>query len=914
MRILRKLAAWRTGRAIRSAEREGDSSRLAELLADDPELRDDFLERASRAMREGDAWLGMLYCLALVRSSDLGALRLLRPLVTRHGGDELWRDLRNEEALELARFVKRHQPEVYDELLSALDDDCFQAIGIELGKNSTPWLRLALRRERFWVEACDRLASGETCGTGNASQVGDDSMPTLRAHLADLQAECLDFVEHRPLCRDVAERTARIEDMVRRIKVLSTGLDQAVDPRLLELLAGKAKFFTPTGLVPVAQLLCRNPSAVWVSALRQAWLRMDEMVRCDTDRIDGLGNDIAPELELAGFTITTAMGACSAQDREYQDFAADEAFTEDLREIERERNPLVERYNQLVGELLPRDERDDSLGVPASQGQPIGSKLSPSGEQSHRADLRDLAGRIRDLDERLDCRHREVRERYSAGYFLRRILGDAQRYSVTVRQGAAWAIYHLCTEGHLTAECRGELLELLRSVIHDENGRDFRERRLYLLPEPCQMEMVQTLQDGVGWMLAIAENPELGPPRGEQEEEADDPAPEGGDPCQGSDGAGGEAPEPADAEGETARAGGGAETVSGGAPTPARETIEDYDQLPTVVRLLWEKLPRAVTFFQQHPLRLLRLDDHSTLLGLYVENGCQLEYWTRFQPPKNVGKVEARYLRIDDRTTPNSMGIFYGLFRHPLLAVPVLRHEYLHYAGVEDEPGEGIGNEMEVRLRETLFARDLFAELAPDRDDQIPAFERELTVVAERLDLVGLLYELLADFEDDERLAVWNRGIVSVYGRALTGEQAERKAEGVVESTNHMIGIQNAHLTWCPRVRWPLLNTGATYALTERYRLLLCDRWRKVHSIDPGQRDAILAEWSSRTARDRWDAYRRRPRATEVIGAACKAHEARMRDEQVARGAVRGLGVCSSGEAAPEVVKILRSAGKDDKL
>jgi hypothetical protein len=213
------------------------------------------------------------------------------------------------------------------------------------------------------------------------------------------------------------------------------------------------------------------------------------------------------------------------------------------------------------------------------------------------------------------------------------------------------------------------------------------------------------------------------------------------------------------------------------------------------------------------------------------------------------------------------MGIYYRLLRHPVLALPVIYHEYLHYGGPDGDPSKGIENEAEVLLREILFARQLIAKLAPEDDERIPDFERELVAEIQAVGLDGLGYQLNFDFQDD---AVWEAicgEIEETYGQPLNAEEAEAQIGGIAAARDRSIKLENAASEmkrhWHPEIEWPLLGTADTQSLTQQYRRILKTSLTQDHRISVGRRNEILNDSVCLESTQAWDAYRRRRHALE---------------------------------------------------
>src|SRR5262249_36307308 len=128
---------------------------------------------------------------------------------------------------------------------------------------------------------------------------------------------------------------------------------------------------------------------------------------------------------------------------------------------------------------------------------------------------------------------------------------------------------------------------------------DFEERIIRILPDARLLELTRELADGLDWMTAIVD-PD-GPNAGVQ------------------------------------------------------------DNLRDVVKLLSAYLPGVLQFLHRFPLRLMPLERHRQILGLYSRDKVAITLWTRYTPPKwfpgakaeELGEVHKRYLEVDDRSAPN---------------------------------------------------------------------------------------------------------------------------------------------------------------------------------------------------------------------------------------------------------------------
>lgn len=498
----------------------------------------------------------------------------------------------------------------------------------------------------------------------------------------------------------------------------------------------------------------------------------------------------------------------------------------------RERNALAGEYNALTQEL-----RAGTTATAASEAHFDGIWDEP-GTRRHRhrspvlvpddhqgpvrEQRRELGRTIDRLDREAQELYRQIRDTLSPGTVLRNVLNDGQGHGVGIRQGAAWGLYRLLRDGHLDASAARELRQALVTLLNDD--APLRERRVHL-PAGCgRADLRCCLEDGLGW-LRVMEQLRHAP--------LDDDT----------------ALKPPDSAAELAR-------------------------LTTLCDLAHRHLPGAVAFFQRHPLRLMNRADHQTLLGQYVANGAEVQLWYYYTPPEGTGKVHARCLQLENHSTPNSLGIDAALFRHELLALPVLYHEFLHYGGTTGDPGSGIANEMEVRFREMLFHRALVAELAPADDADLPDYEAALVAASRQADCACVLVDLLYDYGDDAELDQINEAVADTYGRPLPLALAQVEAVARLRRVNEHIYDANDELTWDPLVTWPLLHGDDE--LTQVYADILVRRKQQEHTLSPQRRDRILAEPASRDAVAGWAAYCQRPGALAVLRAEAERLRAEM--------------------------------------
>ena len=280
--------------------------------------------------------------------------------------------------------------------------------------------------------------------------------------------------------------------------------------------------------------------------------------------------------------------------------------------------------------------------------------------------------------------------------------------------------------------------------------------------------------------------------------------------------------------------------------------------LRDLVDMMCEWVPAAVKFLERYPLRLMMPDDKEGKLGEFVLTGAQPLLGTTYRGPKNTGEVVRRYLALDDRSLPNSMGIDYRLFRHPVLLLSTIYHEYLHHAGVLENDNRPIPNETEVRIRESLFARGLVSALAPKDDSELPAYEQSLLHAIREIGDYYWLELLLLPFAGPHVLDYVNLCIADTYGGGLDDDRAEQEADRIINGCNDKITTINEDLTWDPQIRWPFLGSEDAKQITSDFRDILVRLQSQVNTVEASALQSILKGESSQTYRQAWEEYRRR--------------------------------------------------------
>lgn len=599
------------------------------------------------------------------------------------------------------------------------------------------------------------------------------------------------------------------EELVRQIIVLAEITQQAPQTRVLQIVVRELAHWPSHGTACGIALLMQAPSPEWIEPLKDAWFNfLDAIVRDDERDSSTIGpNPVAPGDEMSASVLLTALGICAAVDPNYHNFEADEHRSQSYKWLVDERNSAVTQHNTLLDSLKQAHpyyfEQDPYNAITFEQ-------LVRSGNPRHTA-LADGLLELRDLSQSITQRGNDIRSEqenlqntWTPGYLLLQITGEGQKYNEGVRQGAAMGLHHLVSNGHLDEATREKIETHLTKIISPEDGggERFRERRVLLYPGVSQYEMFQALRSGIQWMLEIAER--------------------------GID------------------------------SNVARETLSHYNRLFETVHLLWRKLPQAVAFFTKHPLRLMRLDDKRKL-GFYSQDCCSLELWTRYTPPKGIGKVQHRYLRVDDRTAPNAMGLHYRLLRHPFLSTPVLFHEYLHFAGTNHQPGKGILNEVDVWMRESLFARSLLMEHAPTDNVHFRAYMFDYFAHLNATQMQSFWNQMQWDFSHDDAFWSFQEAIIKLYGEPLDQMALEEKWMKRVTDENIRIKLANITQQWDPEIKFPPLGSSwDTMEVTNQFQQILATRWSQSHQLNLIKRDEILTEAQHKQVLAQWPLFLQR--------------------------------------------------------
>lgn len=601
---------------------------------------------------------------------------------------------------------------------------------------------------------------------------------------------------------------------------------------------------------PSLQMLApRDPLSMWTEALaisarpstkdgvrlREWWFDLRNRVRQAYSERTPTRPDVYTEATAAA--VLAAWGECAAIDSACQDFAADRQiatrYESILHKMEQAMAPLnrirermsvvlaVARYQMgdhgfedvLPRESIPVHSARDLLGLteamrPRTNHIPVPELIAMVRSLKQEYDKQSQV--VQELHRMLEEERQQCEAKLSPGYLLLMVLRDGQAYSPVVRQGAAWGLHVLRTQGHLVKESQDEVFRSIQGAVTGPGAAKFCERSVLLHPEAKDADLHRALRDGLRWMGEIAEGDYSGS-------------------CN------------------------------------KRITISPWALKQTLGLLaLW--VPGFSAFLRSYPLHLMRLDHHHQLLGKMVRRGCDISLWTRYTPPDEVGPVHNRWLELDDRSVPNAMGIYFRLLEHPVLGIPVIYHEYLHYAGAGNVPGEGLANEAEVLVREILFTRVLLARLAPDHPEGAPAFERALVDCATLLGVQPLLSQLLWPVESPEIVEPLNTKVEAIYGRPLQPPEASSHAAAHIQLLNLQIKFANVSQTWCPEVSWPRLGEPGTEDIERRFREIVVRRLTTANRISREDHARILEEGSVAQWQKEWHEYCCRPGVTQCLG------------------------------------------------
>jgi hypothetical protein len=649
---------------------------------------------------------------------------------------------------------------------------------------------------------------------------------------------------------------------------------QAKPPSWLREVAGNVPGFTGLALVRAANLLRRYPHTDWVIPLKTAWVNIDQQLHAQHES-ESKENTVAviramrerntPTLHAAA-SVAVALGVAAGCDADYTALEEPPPESQELEQLIGRRNGLVDEHAALRMEY-------HKPGLGGSRRKEIEERI------------RQIQVQIRRMDASIEQLRKRLRAGMSAGRLLLLVLQDEQSYPASVRQAAAWGLFKLCERGHLDKDSRSRIQSMIDRATFDRDedalvdairdlhmqadvesfvvaeaqrylelpswprftaaldtlrldpdlyerilsligafaaqpSHQFQERVVQFSAGQGFLEMEHAVLDSMVWMLDLVEKGEDDRDDSEQDQGQDD---------------------------------------SG-----------DYSAIRDILRLTCEHVPGALAFLGEYPLRLMTSKQHAQIMGKYSRTKAGITHWTRYTPPlwkpgappDQIGTVIKRYIEMDDRSAPNAMGISFRLFAHPVLAVPVIFHEFMHYGGPTGDPGLGIEGECEVHLREAIFTLGMIAKLAPRRDEDIPAYERKLAAQIKRCGLPASFFERLVHLSDRSGVMYLNQEIEDSYGPGMSEEAARAQIERIIGRQNIEIQLMNAvnemKLAWQPEIEWPYMNTEQTRAVSDSYYKVLFRSLTTSQLLSPEEYAVVLEDPALAQFREDWDAYLRR--------------------------------------------------------
>lgn len=903
MRAFGRLRSWNRVRvAIAEVLRDNIPAPVETLLMQDPAAARGVARRA-RTMADVYPFHALLLAVGMARCKAEETVEVLHGLAGKEYG---WERLGEEELRALRRYLAdRGEAELLDAVRQRLDDRQLAWILPDAGAEDFLAELARLRGEQALSAVVPSITGfiedvelrDQPAGRWFANTTAVAAMSWDRGRVEDaVQLWALMAIAEPELCEDAPWLRAIAAELPGWIPRAAAVDSEDSLPRAQVTLP------IPPRVVRGADLLVDFPRAEWIEPLRRAWLAVEHLVRRDSREEQ---HERDPQRLMAAQSIAAALGACAAFDRTMRTLVKDEAGRKHRHEaLERQvekRNQLIDRHNQLVAEYHDGKDRVEAI---RRQREEIGKH-----------------------DERIAQAREALREELTPVALLLHVVADGQSYPLEVRQGAAWGLHCILKGGVLEEEARGRVGKTLQAVLHDQEldesavrtriaavlpAGDARLRQLLVAAEryaedhdaeeldskvrklaPEFPALASELRNGVDESLQSRPRGELGermlrlPPGARLLEFA-------GALRRGLRWM---------AELVEGRAGG----------DPALE-----ENLPWIVALVGQEIPDAMDFLRRYPLRLMTLHRHRQILGQYSRDKVNLRFWTRYTPPRwfrgadpsELGEVHIRYLELDDRSTPNAMGLYYRLFQHPVLVLPVLYHEFLHYGGPEGDPKHGIDNETEVLLREVLFARHLLARLAPETDEALLDYEAAMAAAIERTEILGLAQQLFCQFEDDDVLAALDEQIAQIYGEGLDWDAALQEVARKVERWNRNIVLENQtdeqKLAWCPQIDWPQLGTPVTRELTAHLRTVLSRALQQNHHLSPARRDEMLGEPVCRRHREDWSAYQKRSGAFAEFS---RRFEHGDLDRAVLRAITQRFELEEAPASLGDVLRLLRELG-----
>jgi len=793
---------------VHRLEADCDATALAALMREHSEAESIAETRA--ASLSTDAWRTWVYADAFARNGSEACIPLLKSLVDLPDEAVAWDYLQEDDLKPLGQFVLPNARSLFERLVAKLNDEQFK---LTCPQDSTSddyvfWAKLGLGRGILWTELSENLRRLSLTWP-EPKDIFDSLRIASPSQLAGDVASNL-FTS----LQSGNTTSPRVEGLLRELfQLLLYDGDLAVDESLLSAVAAHLGEMTFQACAPAAGILRRQASRDWVPGLKQAWHRVESVSRQSQE---DPYRPIVPDLVLASFAVATALGECAARDTSLRSLARDRKILSSARALEGELQPLRGAYNNLVREYKQIVMPEEIQGVP----EEVRRRLEQAGRWSEaihaprrlqiEAELKETKVEMMRLERALQRELDAVRDGLSPAHLMLGVLNHGQNYDVGIRQAAAMGLELLAGNGHLNDSGRATIDAAIRAACAGEEGQQFRERRM-LVPLNCnRIELINAVREALQWVEDIVDE----------------------------------------------------------AVHPNSASADPATFKPDSIDMLFRHIPGILKFLERYPLRFMRREDHLNLLGQYARSGGEVETWVRFEPPKGVGRVKQRFWALNERSTPNSMGIDHRLFRHPGLLLPTLFHEYLHHAGVSENGNAPIPNETEVRFREALFTRGLIAAMAPEDDSQLQDFEISILEALKGTDMDFVLFLLLSDLWDPAVVERVNFLIYNTYEGGGDHDLAKRRVEAEISELTVGTYIRNLTQIWDPDIKWPLPGSEGTEDLFAQFRNLRLQREIQINTVKLNDLPGILLGRSSQQDREAWDRYCRRPGSLRVLRAA----------------------------------------------
>lgn len=881
-------ADFQTNRKLNSAIKKcvdsQDPSLLAVFISNNPSLIGKVIETANHKMTS-DPWTSFWICLSLVKQDNNAAIDILKRIS--ESDFSAWKRIRSEHQKMIFGYIsKKQQIELflkYSEKFDTPSSPPIEQITYEHFKQwfteqlSNPkriaYLRLSL------ITFLERAAFDKLSDTELKAGYDKVYFAGLELWNQSLEEESLEILRLLAAMAPNLFDSNTLETLaVSLMDLITPDTPEFFIPGNEELTRLLSKHVENDLIIPAirpsvartADILRMFPSSQWVDNLKTAWINISKYIRAACRKSES--KQIPPALAMAGNALAIALGACYAKSIESVDIdSKDEQVDDFMRQLDNEikqRNSLVDRF-----EILRKEYVTASANYSNKETE-IENKIKK------------IKVEIRELEQKIEELHNQIEHCLSPAEHLLNTLLNGQDYPVVIQQAAACGLKHILDQCILTPQSARKIREALRMAVFKDDwnddklksaiddrlprdiyltdrvfeiaskyltdpnqmnlinvlstlgdkddfrteitnllddilsriNEDFAERMVFVFPNASTLEVEINLRDGLNWMLDLVE----------QTKDAD---------------------------------------------LKRRLT----QNLGWTVALMRKYLPQMNIFLERYPLRLMCLDHHKKILGKYNYERCDLIYWTRYQPPcwkpgmtpEEAGRVNDRYLSVDNRSTPNSMGIYYRLFEHPVLSLPVIYHEFLHFGGPAGNPSRAISNESEVWMREILFMQHLIASLSPIDGEAIQEYENEIIKMINSLGLPGLGMQIQYDFSNSQFISPFCDMIERIYGTSLTDEEAAQKIEDVVNRENRNIQLTNRtderKLNWHPDIEWPLLNSDQTQGITTQYKAIQKQAMTSYHRLDWNRYKELLNDQACRYHLTKWKEYQNRQLATRAF-------------------------------------------------